>query len=475
MLEAFKNNTEKLVDGKGIVTTSADKVLSGNAAGAYTLAFTDADNDGVNELIVFSVDNTNEPYNNRPVASLKLTVYDIDENGKIYSADCMTDCDSAHLYEYSGSETFFAAVDNGKIVLLTHFNFDSDDWKYEVLSFDGKEIKSETVYNFTTNSVDAEDKLIVTVADVVMQYTIGSEETINKIAEIKAQLGNYVKDFKLFPINADGSSFSNDALITNADLSMIPEYNSGTGILTFTISDRTDSYEQYKYLFKTEPEPNPQPDPDPDPDPKPPVTEYSLGDVNNDGKITAADARIVLRVSAKLETLNSDAEQYADIDSNGKITAADAKIVLRISAQLDSIDNYKSNPTPPNTPDTDKKISLSGIKSKSELENIIGELDRVEDEDGDYYFVNKSESVMLYINDNDIIQEFYLRAKDNYSVFGVYVGQPINEAVEAFAANGFIVTSADTMIDAYDMNGNAVLCGSENGLITMVAVAFEDC
>ena len=58
-------------------------------------------------------------------------------------------------------------------------------------------------------------------------------------------------------------------------------------------------------------------------------------DVNGDGKITAADARLALRVSAKL-TVFEDTNSFfaADIDSNGKITAADARAILRKSAGL---------------------------------------------------------------------------------------------------------------------------------------------
>ena len=59
------------------------------------------------------------------------------------------------------------------------------------------------------------------------------------------------------------------------------------------------------------------------------------GDVNSDGRITAADARAALRASAKLDVLSSNALLAADMDSNGRITAADARKILRISARLD--------------------------------------------------------------------------------------------------------------------------------------------
>ncbi len=57
-------------------------------------------------------------------------------------------------------------------------------------------------------------------------------------------------------------------------------------------------------------------------------------DANRDGKFDSADARIVLRVSARLETTDLPAS-YLDADGNGKVEAGDARILLRASAKLD--------------------------------------------------------------------------------------------------------------------------------------------
>ena len=59
-----------------------------------------------------------------------------------------------------------------------------------------------------------------------------------------------------------------------------------------------------------------------------------LGDVNADGEVTAADARLALRISANLERANSNILKRADMDSDKKITAADARAILRKSAGL---------------------------------------------------------------------------------------------------------------------------------------------
>lgn len=59
------------------------------------------------------------------------------------------------------------------------------------------------------------------------------------------------------------------------------------------------------------------------------------GDINNDGNVTASDARIALRTSAKLHTLTEAEIKRADMDSDGKVSASDARKILRISAKLD--------------------------------------------------------------------------------------------------------------------------------------------
>ena len=61
------------------------------------------------------------------------------------------------------------------------------------------------------------------------------------------------------------------------------------------------------------------------------------GDVDGNGKITAADARIALRCSVGLESLSEAELKAADADKNGKITAADARLILRASVGLESL------------------------------------------------------------------------------------------------------------------------------------------
>lgn len=60
------------------------------------------------------------------------------------------------------------------------------------------------------------------------------------------------------------------------------------------------------------------------------------GDVNLDGTISAADARLALRISAKLDLITGQAYTNADVDYDGKVKASDARKILRYAAQLES-------------------------------------------------------------------------------------------------------------------------------------------
>lgn len=68
-----------------------------------------------------------------------------------------------------------------------------------------------------------------------------------------------------------------------------------------------------------------------------PVSAFSAflsGDVDSDGRITAGDARIILRLSVGLDKIDEEIRKKADIDENGTIDAEDARLALRLSTGL---------------------------------------------------------------------------------------------------------------------------------------------
>lgn len=67
--------------------------------------------------------------------------------------------------------------------------------------------------------------------------------------------------------------------------------------------------------------------------------DFVIGDVDNDGKVSAADARLALRCSVGLEKYGESSKQFSacDADSDGKVTASDARKILRFSVGLEKI------------------------------------------------------------------------------------------------------------------------------------------
>ena len=58
------------------------------------------------------------------------------------------------------------------------------------------------------------------------------------------------------------------------------------------------------------------------------------GDVNFDGRVTASDARLILRCSAGLTTFSLAQKNRGDLNFDGRISSADARLALRIAASL---------------------------------------------------------------------------------------------------------------------------------------------
>ncbi len=65
------------------------------------------------------------------------------------------------------------------------------------------------------------------------------------------------------------------------------------------------------------------------------IIDFLPGDIDNDEKITAVDARLCLRASAKLDELTEKQIKSADFDGDGALNSTEARKLLRASAGLD--------------------------------------------------------------------------------------------------------------------------------------------
>ena len=62
-----------------------------------------------------------------------------------------------------------------------------------------------------------------------------------------------------------------------------------------------------------------------------------MGDLDSNKKITASDARLALRLAAKLDSSTRELDVIADVDKNGAVNASDARSILRVTAKLQTV------------------------------------------------------------------------------------------------------------------------------------------
>ena len=67
--------------------------------------------------------------------------------------------------------------------------------------------------------------------------------------------------------------------------------------------------------------------------PLPPTPAKACGDVNDDGRVNAVDAQLVLQFKAGLISSLPN-EPSADVNNSGEVTSVDAALILQVEAGL---------------------------------------------------------------------------------------------------------------------------------------------
>ena len=134
------------------------------------------------------------------------------------------------------------------------------------------------------------------------------------------------------------------------------------------------------------------------------------GDVNSDGRITAADARLVLRYAAKIENFSDEQKKNADVNGDNKVTAADARKILRVAAKLESEESL-SGELPIIPPHFDKLSKAFAASFGAEFDCKTNDANYVVFNliTNDFYpmvFMNYSEEVQLLDNYSDPAGKF---------------------------------------------------------------------
>ena len=137
-----------------------------------------------------------------------------------------------------------------------------------------------------------------------------------------------------YSVTADGKNIDVSILIEKKTMGIFwanigkAEYNSGTkSYMTGDYSAKADGTGEYRatVLFKRDSEKLKR------------IIYFSyddkkiIGDVDGNGVIRAADARLALRFAAKIQKYNQAQSERADVNCDGRVTASDARVILRFS------------------------------------------------------------------------------------------------------------------------------------------------
>lgn len=101
-------------------------------------------------------------------------------------------------------------------------------------------------------------------------------------------------------------------------------------------------------------------------------TTNSIGDINADGTVSAADARLALRASVGLEKLTDTQFKSADVNNDSKVTAADARTILRVSVGLEKFDIQENTDNKDNSDDS--YLSTKNVQDMHKVQKSIEQL-----------------------------------------------------------------------------------------------------
>lgn len=162
------------------------------------------------------------------------------------------------------------------------------------------------------------------------------------------------------------------------------------------------------------------------------VTNYdecvAVGDINDNGKVEASDARIILRVAVALDEIDTSAFMKADIDGDGKISAQDARLALRLAVGLDKLPEHNIHevviiPATCKTEGITVKVCTSCVKLYAKItvpastdKHITGAWTTVTKPD----CVNKGLAQLICIACGEVVKEEELAATNKHSGEWIY-------------------------------------------------------
>ncbi len=196
------------------------------------------------------------------------------------------------------------------------------------------------------------------------------------------------------------------------------------------------------------------------------------GDFDMNGRITAMDARSILRVGAKIDECTEEQAIIADMNNDSRITAMDARTVLRISAKIETSDEtveIGGETTTENPDDTVDRKELSGGFSMTADDFIkkFGGMRKVDTTDGTTEYTN---DYVTIIHDPKMIYSGCINSISitggKYMLCGVYTGMTSDTAISTLKANNWKINSQSETQIIFEQNAMRMKLATDGGKIT---------
>ena len=204
-----------------------------------------------------------------------------------------------------------------------------------------------------------------------------------------------------------------------------------------------------------------------------------LGDVSGDGKITASDARKILRIAATLDDCDDETKLIADVDKNGKIVAADARKVLRVAAQIDPEFGDITIGEAETTTEPAAEITRTELKdcigmTVTNFMKQYGTMTKDGTDDGSAMYHNDQVTI---VSDPKMIDDLKINSitvtGENYTLNGIYAGMDTEDAIKTLLSANWKEKSVAANLIVYSKSSDLMKLSIRNGKIRQVELCLS--
>ena len=217
------------------------------------------------------------------------------------------------------------------------------------------------------------------------------------------------------------------------------------------------------------------------------------GDVDMNGKITAMDARTVLRAAARLDEITDTQKIIADVSGDSKVTASDARTILRRAANIEKdLGTVEIEETSGDTgttettkPDETEATTAPPVERTELSTGISMNYRSFMDKFGAMRKVGRADSVIEYTNDKmTILSDPYMIYTGNvssiiitggdYTLNGVYAGMSKADALSTLKADKWTVREEDSSSVRLTRNALVMLLTLSDDVVEKAEYTFAE-